>query len=98
MWWTACTALADRYKLFQPYPRRAHQRTNRTVPRASNKCVTPELVIPPKMRTAHIISAATPAIKVGASNVDAMIHSSSSVDSIRADLYLSVRGGGEPHY
>jgi hypothetical protein len=27
-----------------------------------------------------------------------MIGSSSSVDSIRADLYLSVPGGGEPHY
>jgi hypothetical protein len=27
-----------------------------------------------------------------------MIRSSSSVDSTRADLYLSARGGGEPHY
>jgi hypothetical protein len=96
--WTAHTALADRYKTFQTYPRSAHHRTSSTVPTASNKCVTPELVIPPKMRTAHKISAARPASKVGASNVDAMIGSSSSVDSIRADLYLSVPGGGEPHY
>jgi hypothetical protein len=96
--WTAHAALADRYKPFQPYARSAHHRTSNTVPTASNKCVTPELVIPPKTRTAHKINAARPASKVGASNVDAMIRSSSSVDSTRADLYLSARGGGEPHY
>ena len=96
--WTAHTALADRYRLFLTYPRSAHHRTSSTVPTASNKCVTPELVIPPKMRTAQMISAARPANKLGASNVDAIIHSFSSVDSTRADLYLSARGGGEPHY
>lgn len=96
--WTAHTALAERYKHFLRQARSAHQRTSSTVPTASNKCVTPELVIPPKMRTAQMISAATPARKVGASNVDAIIPSSSSVDSTRAHLYLSARGGGEPHY
>ena len=96
--WTAYTALADRYKAFLPYARSAHHRTSSTVPTASNKCVTPELVIPPKMSTAQMMSAARPANKLGASNVDAIIHSSLSVDSTRADLYLSARGGGEPHY
>jgi hypothetical protein len=50
------------------------------------------------MSHAHAIKAANPASSVGASNVDAMIQSSSSVDSGDAHSYLSERGGGEPHY
>ena len=39
------------------HARSAHHRTRSTVPTASNKCVTPEVAIPPKMRNAHARSA-----------------------------------------
>ena len=56
----------------QRHARSAHHRTRRTVPTGSNKCVTPELVTPPKMSNAHATSAAIAVSSVGVSNVDAM--------------------------
>jgi hypothetical protein len=55
-------------------------------------------VIPPKMRTAHAMSAAMAMTSVGPSNLGAMISRPWSVASVVVDFYLSASGSGEPHY
>ena len=58
----------------QGHARSAHHRTRSTVPTASNKCVTPEVVIPPKMRNAHARSA-----RIAPANVSGNMRTTSKI-------------------
>src|SRR5882724_2427341 len=75
-------------KALQDQARRAHHRTRSTIPTASNKCVTPAVVTPPKMSNAQATSAAIATSNVGAS-ICAPRRLILSVDSREGDSYLT---------
>ena len=76
----------------QDHARSAHQRTSRTVPTASNKCVTPDVATPPKMMNAQATSAAIPP-----SNVSDIMRSAPGWLILRIQLPILLDAGAGSH-